>query len=153
LSAAIDLLEDLAVIGARIESAGDRIILRAGATAIPAGLVGRIREAKAELLAMLAPDSVATDMFHPEEERVGPEAELVASSGRVQRVALPAEGEPDFNKRCVMRRGRVEQRDGVLLHFCTECGRWGGFGCGVDLRAGRLGRWYCAEHRPQSDVR
>jgi len=27
-------------------------------------------------------------------------------------------------------------------------GAFGAFGYGVSLRAGRLGRWYCAEHRP-----
>jgi hypothetical protein len=54
MSAARDLLDDLAVIGATIEPAGDRLILRAGATAIPAPLVGRVRQAKGDLLAMLA---------------------------------------------------------------------------------------------------
>ena len=52
--AARDLLDDLAVIGATIEPAGDRLILRAGAAAIPADLVSRIRQTKAELLTMLA---------------------------------------------------------------------------------------------------
>ena len=54
MSAARDLLDDLAVIGATIEPAGDRLILRAGATAIPAPLVGRVRRAKTDLLAILA---------------------------------------------------------------------------------------------------
>jgi hypothetical protein len=31
-------------------------------------------------------------------------------------------------------RGRVEDRGGVVLHFCTECGTWGSFGFGVNLR-------------------
>ena len=39
--------------------------------------------------------------------------------------------------------------DGLLLHFCAKCGAWGAFGYAVNLRAGRPGRWYCAEHRPQ----
>jgi hypothetical protein len=43
--------------------------------------------------------------------------------------------------------GKVEQRHGLLLHFCAECGAWGSFGVGVSLRVGRLDRWYCAEHR------
>jgi hypothetical protein len=30
------------------------------------------------------------------------------------------------------------------VHFCAECGRWGAYGYGVNLRAGRLGHWYCA---------
>ena len=53
MSAARDLLADLDLIGARLEPAGDRLILRAGPTAIPAALVRRVREAKADLLATL----------------------------------------------------------------------------------------------------
>jgi hypothetical protein len=48
MNAACDLLDDLAMIGATIEPAGDRLILRAGPTAIPAALVNRVREAKAD---------------------------------------------------------------------------------------------------------
>ena len=53
MSAARDLLADLAGIGATIQPAGDRLVLRAGRTAIPAALVGRVRAAKADLLATL----------------------------------------------------------------------------------------------------
>jgi len=53
MNAARQLLNDLAVIGATLEPAGDRLILRAGPTAIPAALVNRVREAKADLIAML----------------------------------------------------------------------------------------------------
>lgn len=61
MSAARNLLADLALIGAKLEPAGDRLILRAGPTAIPAALVSRVREAKADLLATLAacPDRAA----------------------------------------------------------------------------------------------
>jgi hypothetical protein len=146
------LLSDLAVIGADIEPAGDRIILRAGASAIPAGLVGRIREAKAELLVMLA--TRPAERLRAEKVGAAPEAELVAPSAWFERVASPAEGEPDFEKPHAARRGRVEERpDGLLLHFCAECGRWGPYGYDVRLRAGRPGRWYCAEHRPRGDAR
>jgi hypothetical protein len=34
-----------------------------------------------------------------------------------------------------------------LLHYC-QCGEWGAFGYNVDLRNGKLGNWYCFEHRP-----
>ena len=65
-----DLLEELAVIGASIESAGDRLILRAGGTSIPADLVGRIRRAKTELLATLTiPAAVPAVWSETEEER------------------------------------------------------------------------------------
>lgn len=58
MSAARDLLVDLDLIGASLQPVGDRLILRAGPTAIPASLVRRVREAKADLLATLA---VSTD--------------------------------------------------------------------------------------------
>jgi hypothetical protein len=54
VSAARTLLNDLAVIGATIEPAGDRLILRAGPAAIPADLIIRVRQTKAELLDTLA---------------------------------------------------------------------------------------------------
>ena len=54
MNAARELLDDLAVIGATIEPAGDRLILRAGPIAIPAVLVNRVRGAKADLIATLA---------------------------------------------------------------------------------------------------
>jgi Protein of unknown function (DUF3987) len=44
---------------------------------------------------------------------------------------------------------QVQQLDGVIQHFCLECGRIAAFGYGVCLKAGRLGRWYCGEHRPR----
>jgi hypothetical protein len=54
MTVARNLLEDLAVIGATIKPAGDRLILRAGRIAIPAELVSRIRAAKADLLTTLS---------------------------------------------------------------------------------------------------
>jgi hypothetical protein len=140
MSTARNLLRDLAMIGAAIQPEGNRLILRAGATPVPAGLVGRVRRAKAELLATLAGDQPATLV----------EPSLVAPPDWFQRVAPPAEGEPRFDEPHAARRGRIEEVPGrVFLHFCIECGRWGAFGHGVNLRAGRLGEWYCATHRPQ----
>jgi len=60
--------------------------------------------------------------------------------------------EPDFSEPCTARRGRVQERNGVFLHFCVECGAWGAFGYGVSMRTGKLGRWYCATHRPRDAV-
>lgn len=79
-------------------------------------------------------------------------AELLAPSAWFARVASPAEGEPNFDAPCGARRGRVEKREGLFLHFCIHCGAWGAYGYGVNLRAGRLGRWYCAVHRPRAGV-
>jgi hypothetical protein len=55
MSAAIELLNCLDEIGASVRSEGDRLILRAGNRPVPGDLVKRIREAKPELLAALAP--------------------------------------------------------------------------------------------------
>jgi hypothetical protein len=60
--------------------------------------------------------------------------------------AIPAASLDEPN---AARRGQVSEIDGRLEHFCMECGRFAPFGYGVRLRAGQLGRWYCAVHRPQ----
>ena len=65
---------------------------------------------------------------------------------------FPPDDEPAYSEPCIARRGRVGSRGGLFLHFCVECGAWGSFGYGVNLRADQLGRWYCAAHRPQGAV-
>jgi hypothetical protein len=54
MSLARNVLDELAGIGAKIEPAGSRLILRAGNTAIPAALVRRVRDAKGDLIALLS---------------------------------------------------------------------------------------------------
>jgi hypothetical protein len=54
--------------------------------------------------------------------------------------------EPSFEMPCSERRGLVERRGGLFLHFCVECGRWGTYGYGATGE--RAGRWYCHLHRP-----
>jgi hypothetical protein len=54
--------------------------------------------------------------------------------------------EPSFEMPCFERRGRLERRDGIFLHFCVECGRWGTYGYGAT--GAKPGRWYCQLHRP-----
>jgi hypothetical protein len=135
MSASRDILHDLAEIGATIQPAGDRLILRAGPKTIPARLVGRIRQAKAELLEVLG-------------DHAASKPDLLAPPFKTP---PSAKGEPGFEQPFAARRGRLEHRpDGLFLHFCNECGRWASFGYNVDLKAGRLGRWYCGEHRPRS---
>jgi hypothetical protein len=46
------------------------------------------------------------------------------------------------------RLGFEESGVGPFVHCCGVCGVWGAFGFGVNLRAGRLGQWYCFGHRP-----
>ena len=54
--------------------------------------------------------------------------------------------EPSFEMPCSERRGLIERRGGVYLHFCVKCGRWGTYG--FDATGERAGRWYCHLHRP-----
>jgi hypothetical protein len=58
MNLADDLLKDLTGIGAKIEPAGDRLILRAGPTAIPATLVGRSAGPSASLWQRLWPERI-----------------------------------------------------------------------------------------------
>jgi hypothetical protein len=60
-----------------------------------------------------------------------------------------ATGGPSFEEPCPERRGLVERRGAVFLHFCIECGRWGAYGYGASL--GQDGRWYCRLHRPDEE--
>jgi hypothetical protein len=124
LSAAGDVLHELEAIGATIEPAGDRLVLRAGPKPVPVSVIRRVRGAKAELLALLT----VTPGF--------------------ARVVPLADGEPGMDEPCAARRGRVQMLGGAFLHFCVKCGRFAAFGYGVRLREGRHGRWYCGEHRP-----
>jgi hypothetical protein len=58
-------------------------------------------------------------------------------------------GKPPFDQPCPSRRGLLERRGAVLLHFCVTCGAWGAFGYGVV--GDRPGRWYCREHQPRPE--
>ena len=107
--------------GLRVEPVGDKLVVRGPKHA--KATVKLLAEHKIEVLAALAMPGVVTSLY---------------------------EGEPGPEMPCFARRGLVEDRsDSQFLHYCAVCGRWGGFGCGVNLRAGRLGRWYCREHRPR----
>jgi hypothetical protein len=128
---ALALLRRAQDAGLRIEPAGDKLIVRGPKHAEP--VVKLLAEHKAEVLAALA--NTAHD------------AELLAPSPWFEHVIPPVEGEPGIELPCAARRGRVQELERVFLHFCAECGAYGAFGYGVNLRAGQLGRWYCAAHR------
>jgi len=55
MSRAEDLFHRLVEVGATVEAANGRLVVRAGARPVPGELVQRLREAKAEILATLAP--------------------------------------------------------------------------------------------------
>jgi hypothetical protein len=111
---------------------GDNLVLEAPAPP-PATVLHLLSRHKAEVVAILA--ATAHDN------------KLLARTPIFDSVS--AQEEPGHEQPCASRRGRVQELDGVFLHFCVECGRFGPFGYGVSLRAGQLGRWYCHEHRPQ----
>jgi hypothetical protein len=128
-----ELLRDLQSIGATVRADGGRLFLRAGSTAIPPALVARVRRAKPKLLAELSLSAVAP------------------AFGRM--IERPHD-EPGVEQQYAPRRGHVVVLDnGAFLHFCCRCGRFGAFGYGLRVRAGRLGRWYCGEHRPDREQR
>jgi hypothetical protein len=74
---------------------------------------------------------------------------IIAPGKWVERTTLPASSEPGFSEPWTPRRGRIESQGNTLLHFCCVCGAWGSYGFGVNLRGGRMGRWFCAAHRAQ----
>jgi hypothetical protein len=129
---ALALLHRAQEVGLRIEPMGEKLLVRGPKRAEP--VVKLLAEYKAEVLAALAPTA----------NEVG----LLAPPPLFGRVTQPAEDEPGLEQPCAARRGRIEELEGAFLHFCVECGAFGAFGYDVSLRAGRLGRWYCAKHRP-----
>jgi hypothetical protein len=134
---ALGALKAARAAGIKIQIDGDDLLLQA-ATQPPATVIDLLTQHKAEVMAILA----ATE--YESNERT-----LLASRLPLKRVIQAVQGEPGLEQPCAARRGRVEEFGGVLLHFCTECGRFGSFGYDVWLRAGQLGRWYCREHRSQ----
>ena len=129
---AVRLLQRAQEAGLRIELMGDTLLVRGPKRLEP--IVKLLAEHKAEVLAVLGKSVQESGPFAP-----------VLWLDRKARVA---EGEPGLEMPCAARRGRTQEVEGAFLHFCVECGAFGAFGYGVSLRAGRLGRWYCAEHRP-----
>jgi hypothetical protein len=81
-----------------------------------------------------------------EREGTPPEPTLLAPGIWFNRFGPP--GEPAFNQPCPSRRGLVERRGAMFLHFCASCGAWGAFGYGAV--GDRPGRWYCREHLPKT---
>ena len=131
---ALALLRRAKEAGLLVEPAGDKLLVRGPKNAEP--VVKLLAEYKAEVLAALV--------------------KTVKDAGRLpptpwfKQVIPPVDGEPSVQMPCASRRGRVQRLEGAVeLHFCVECGAWGAFGYGVNLRAGRPGLWYCACHRPR----
>jgi hypothetical protein len=132
---ALQAMREARAAGITLRIDGDDLHLQAAAPP-PATVINLLSRHKAEVLVMLA----ATEYERNENKQVAP---------WVQSKTVTPEGEPGLEQPCAFRRGRVAQSGGALLHFCVECGRFGPYGYDVRLRAGRLGRWYCHDHRPQ----
>ena len=130
MNAARELLNDLALIGATVEPAGDRLILRAGPIAIPARLVNRVREAKADLIATLA--------RHALEQDPSGESQRQFKCRTLEACAiewLNQQAAPSQSGRCAWC-GRPESPGAVVVPFGTEAGThaW--------LHAGCWPSWY-----------
>jgi hypothetical protein len=69
---------------------------------------------------------------------------VIAPEPRVAGLEDPLQ--PPFEQPYPERRGLVERRGRLFLHFCVECGRWGSYGYGET--GAKPGRWYCRMHRP-----
>jgi hypothetical protein len=126
MNVARDLLGDLAVIGATIKPAGDRLILRAGHTAIPAALVNRVREAKVDLLAALAPCTDCVEVSGGTEKECGGNPPLYESKNRTFEARIvewldqhPAPTTPGRCGWC----GSPESPGAVVLPFGVEPGK------------------------------
>ena len=103
MSAAHEVLRHLNAIGATIEPTGDRLLLRAGLRPVPADVIRRVKEAKAELLALLHHNDPA----------------LTATCGFARAVEF-AVSEPPLEQPCAARRGRVQELDGAFLLFGVQ---------------------------------
>ncbi len=125
MTAARSVLDELAVIGAEIEPAGDRLILRAGSTAIPAALVSRVRKAKADLLSTLTPRTDRADVCgdedkeHDQTSAHRPVKDRSSESFIVQ--WLNQHPAPSIPGRCAWC-GKSESPTAVVLPFGTEPG-------------------------------
>jgi hypothetical protein len=121
MNVACDLLAELAVIGATVEPAGDRLILRAGSIAIPATLVNRVREAKADLIAMFA---LRKDQGLVREVHVGGSADQQFKDPPLEASIVewlnnhPAPSTPGRCAWC----GKLESPSAVVLPFGIEPG-------------------------------
>jgi hypothetical protein len=134
---ALALLRRAVEAGLRVEPAGDKLMVRGPKNAAP--MVKLLAEHKAEILAALANTANG--------------AELPATTPWFERAILRIDGEPGLELPCAARRGRLQELDGaVVLHFCAECGAWATYGYDVNLRAGRLGSWYCPAHRSRGGM-
>jgi hypothetical protein len=135
VNAVQQLVEDIAAIGATIEVAKDRIVLRAGGTAIPRDLISRIRLAKAELLETLAARPANHEWAAEEWQAFFDERASVAEfDGGLSRTSAEAHAfeacimewlnlnpAPSLPGRCA-RCGEVETRHAVVLPYGAEPG-------------------------------
>jgi hypothetical protein len=144
----VDALAAVHAAGGEVKLVGPERLKVIAPNALPNNLVAQLRAAKPELLALLSSTAKAVTESELVDKQAASKAELIAPAQWFERVAPRTDGELGFAMPCAARRGRVEQRGGVVLHFCAECGAWGLFGYSVNQRGDQLGRWYCARHRP-----
>jgi tubulysin polyketide synthase-like protein len=102
---------------ARCRTAGLKLLVEDDALHVdfesdpPVDLIEEIQQHKPEVMAALSSASVET-------------AVVIAPAQWVAGVAINCP-ERSFEMPCLERRGLIERRGGVFLHFCVECGRGG----------------------------
>jgi len=99
----------------------------------PPELIEELRRHKAEVMAALSSPRLKM-------------AEVIIAPAHWVAGAADNYPEPSFEMPCLERRGLLERRNEIFLHFCVECGRWGTYGYGATGE--KPGRWYCHLHRP-----
>jgi hypothetical protein len=99
----------------------------------PVDLIEEIRQHKLEVMAALSCAPLETAKV------IAPARWVTGAAGNSL--------EASFEMPCLERRGLVERRNGIFLHFCVECRRWGTYGYGAT--GAKPGRWYCQMRRPE----
>ena len=133
--AVAELLERCRAAGLALQVEGDALHVDFESDP-PFDLIEEIRQHKRAVMAVLSSGRFETA------EVVAPARWIAGAAGNCL--------EPSFEMPCPARRGLVERRGGVFLHFCVECGRWGTYGYGAT--GAKPGLWYCRMHRPDEQI-
>ncbi len=129
-----NLLEEIAKRGVGLAPLPGGQLHLIGGKSLPDELKARLRVAKPSILDAMKSGAV------PIGEPPRTAAEFYRTYG-CNPWALPFD-EPHAGRASLL----PEIVGGQLWHWCSDCGRWGLFGAGVDLQQGRLGEWRCGLH-------
>jgi hypothetical protein len=129
MSEAREVLCQLKGLGATITPAGDRLLLRAGPKPVPAGVIRRIREAKAGLLVLLRQEATALTIM-PGNARV-----VVLPDDERARLAVVASSN-STEPFCISASAAGPLRHSVRASVCAPAGSGSGTAQDIDRRTG-----------------